>query len=236
MDNKKIFITFGAGEKQYIEAGKRLIEQAIKTNYFDKTIFYNESILQQNYKFWKQHSSFILNNKRGYGYWIWKPYIILNSITNMKDGDILMYLDCGCEIGGEIKNNIPTFFEYVKNEKIICSKNGCIIKDWTKMDLLVYLNLEKDDIINKHMYQGGTILLYVCEETRKFIKKWYKICCNYNLIDDSKSISPNLPSFKEHRHDQSVFSLLLRKFKLNSNKNLKSCIHISRNRSGKSKL
>jgi len=173
-------------------------------------------MLKQNNEFWKHHSSFIKKNKRGFGYWIWKPYIILNTIRNMKDGDILMYLDSGCEIGGEIKNNIPKFFEIVKNEKIICSKNNCKIKHYTKMDLLIYLNMYEDNIINNHMYQGGTILLYVCYETRKFIKKWYKTCCNYNLIDDSKSISPNLPNFNEHRHDQSVFTLLLRKYNLNS--------------------
>ena len=35
----KVFITFGAGGQNYIDAGKRLIKQAKSTGYFDKTIF-----------------------------------------------------------------------------------------------------------------------------------------------------------------------------------------------------
>ena len=43
--------------------------------------------------FWENHSSFIENNKKGYGYWLWKPYIIKKTLEKMKKGDILLYLD-----------------------------------------------------------------------------------------------------------------------------------------------
>ena len=33
---------------------------------------------------------------------------------------------------------------------------------------------------------------------------------NYRFVDDSPSRVPNAPSFKEHRHDQSILSLLLK--------------------------
>ena len=33
---------------------------------------------------------------------------------------------------------------------------------------------------------------------------------NRHLIDDSKSISSNYPEFREHRHDQSVFNMLVK--------------------------
>ena len=94
------FITFGGGGKNYIEAGERLIRQARKTGFFNKTILYTDKQLHMDTSFWKKHGKFIDNNKRGYGYWLWKPYIIKKTMDMMILGDILLYLDCGFEIGG----------------------------------------------------------------------------------------------------------------------------------------
>ena len=61
----KVFITFGAGGQNYINAGKRLIKQAESTGYFDKTILYTEKDLKNDKHFWNPHSEFISKNKRG---------------------------------------------------------------------------------------------------------------------------------------------------------------------------
>jgi hypothetical protein len=41
--------------------------------------------------------------------------------------------------------------------------------------------------------------------------EWLNEMQHYNLIDDSPSKTPNHPSFRENRHDQSIFSCLLKK-------------------------
>lgn len=114
----KIFITFGAGNNNYINAGKRLIKQAILTKYFDKTILYTQNHLKNDKQFWKQHSEFIIKNKKGYGYWIWKSYIIKKTMETMKNGDILMYLDCGCEIGGKKNLIFLNFLNMLKKIRL----------------------------------------------------------------------------------------------------------------------
>ena len=47
-----------------------------------------------------------------------------------------------------------------------------------------------------------------------FIKEYYKFCClnNYHYVTDEPSYSLNDPMFKEHRHDQSILSLLFKKY------------------------
>jgi len=40
------------------------------------------------------------------------------------------------------------------------------------------------------------------------VNKWYETCCNYTLIDETPSTIQNHSSFKEHRHDQSVWSII----------------------------
>ena len=49
----------------------------------------------------------------------------------------------------------------------------------------------------------------------KFVKEWIELCCldNYHLVDDSVSLYPNDEHFKDHRHDQAIFNLLVRKYK-----------------------
>ena len=104
-DNKKYFITFGGGGQNYIDAGNRLINQINNTELFDKTILYTDIDLKNDSEFWNKHSNFILKNKKGFGYWLWKPYIIKKTIAQMKDGDILLYLDAGCEFNIKKKEN-----------------------------------------------------------------------------------------------------------------------------------
>ena len=232
----KVFITFGAGGPNYIDAGKRLIKQAKSTGHFDKTILYTAEDLKNDKEFWNQHSNFISKNKRGYGYWIWKSYIIKKTMETMKDGDILLYLDCGCEIGGSTQSLIPRFFNYVKKDKIIGSPAYAIEKKWCKKDLIKYLNVDNDKILNSWQRQAGTSMYLICDETINLVNEWYKLCCNYHMIDDSPSIEPNLDCFNEHRHDQAIFSLLTKKYEIYSNKSLDKCIYILRNRTGSSKL
>jgi hypothetical protein len=229
-NNKIIFITFGS-DNNYIEAGNRLITQANNINLFDKTLLYTEDNLKNDKNFWDKHSNFIMNNKRGYGYWLWKPYIIKKTMESLIDGDILLYLDCGCEIDIKKKNNLMESIEIVKKDYIIATYTFAD-KEWTKMDLIMKLDMNNDEYLNAYQHQAGAILILVCDKTRDLVNKWYDIGCDYHMIDDTPSINPNLSCFIEHRHDQSIFSLLTKKYNLYSNHNLYNSIEYVRNKSG----
>jgi hypothetical protein len=63
-----------------------------------------------------------------------------------------------------------------------------------------------------------------CDVTINFVKEWYDICGmeQYHYLTDSQSREGNNDlSFREHRHDQSIFSLLCKKI-LNENSTEKS--------------
>jgi len=226
--SKKIFITFGAGGDNYIQAGKRLIKEANELNIFDKTILYTDEYLKNDKEFWEKHSTFIENNKRGYGYWLWKSFIIKKTMEQMNDGDVLLYADCGCEINVKKKDNILNDIEIVKNDNIVATSTERIERLWNKMDLILKLNMNEDKYINTLQNQASTILFMVCDKTRNLVNEWYELCCDYHLIDDTPSISPNATDFLEHRHDQSVFSLLTKKHNIYSDNILN--IEVSRNK------
>lgn len=55
----------------------------------------------------------ILSQKRGGGYWIWKPYIIADYLKTMPDGDILFYADIGCTLNNH-KEAYKKFNQYIQ--------------------------------------------------------------------------------------------------------------------------
>jgi hypothetical protein len=234
----KKFITFAANGANYIEAAKRLINQAYSLDYFDQIYLYTINDLVADNQFWGIHSEFISKNNRGYGYWLWKPYIIKKTFESLSDGDILLYLDAGCEIDNDEKQYLIDLIEKlenIKNNKFIIGTNGCgVVKNWCKMDLIIRLNVNKYLDTNQH--QAGANLYIINQITRRFINEWYEICCDYHMIDDSISINKELESFIEHHHDQSVFSLLSKKYNIFNTGLDQKCIKIYRNRSGISKL
>ena len=51
-----------------------------------------------------------------------------------------------------------------------------------------------------------------CDKVMKMVEIWYNIASNYHFLNDERSLLRNDFSFVEHRHDQSIFSLLRRKY------------------------
>ena len=230
------FITFGS-HANYINAAIRLCKQANTFNLFTNIIAYTSVYLTKDKSFWKQHGAFITKHKRGFGYWLWKPYLIMKTMNQMKDGDILLYLDCGCELDLSEKNYLIDYIEIVKQDKIMGCDTKCLEKVWNKRDLIEFLDMNKDEYLTTSQHEAGALLICVCDETRILVNEWYTLACDYHMIDDSPSILPNCPEFKEHRHDQSIFSLLTKKYDLFSTTCIDTyCIKYLRNRTGTTKL
>jgi len=228
----KHFITFAAGERNYYEAADRLVRQAQNIGLFDTTRAFTDQDLKTDADFWPRHSEFMETHPRGYGYWLWKPYIIKKTMENLQDGDILVYLDCGCEIGPHKRDTLKMYLEEgAKQDLILRSLHGDE-HTHTKMDLFIKMGMLDDKYVYDYQYQGGAVIIYVCDKTRAFYNEMYDICCEYPNIDDSPSIHPNLGCFVEHRHDQSVFSLLTKKYQFPYNHCIFHGLEVNRNRTG----
>ena len=72
---KLYFITFG--NEKYYNSLQRIKKEVENFNIFDEIIIKNDKDLKDDIEFWNKHSDFIKKYNRGYGYWIWKPYINL---------------------------------------------------------------------------------------------------------------------------------------------------------------
>ena len=164
----------------------------------------------------------IKNNRRGYGYWIWKPEIILNFLRQIPENSILQYSDIGCHFNRKginklffyqdmcDKNSILSFqYSDPKIKKINFIYPNYLEYQYTKADLMRYFNLNFNHIyMNTPQVCSGTFFIKKNYINIEFLKNWLEVFENMSLIDDSISVSKNHKNFIEHRHDQSVFSLL----------------------------
>jgi hypothetical protein len=210
---KIFFLSFG--NNLYLPHLEKIKSEAESFNLFDEILIYTNKDLERFEDFWSAHKGFILNNSRGYGYWIWKSFLTMNVVNNiMKDNDILVYADAGCTLNKGGLNRLNEYINIVKDND--CGNLSFELehyeKTWTKMDLINYLNLFDDKFLNSKQLVAGIFILRKCDTTIKLTTEWYKTMCNYNLIDDSPSILNNDITFIENRHDQSVFSLLRKKY------------------------
>ena len=91
----------------------RLVRQAIAMNVYDEVFSYNETCF--DYIFNNFHKQLIKKSPRGFGYWSWKPYIILKSFEKMKNGDVLHYADAGCHLNPKGNVRLQDYIQFALN-------------------------------------------------------------------------------------------------------------------------
>jgi hypothetical protein len=208
---KKYLLSFC--DSKYKKTLERLRRQAENLNVFDHIFCFDENYFEKD--FTSKHQDFIAQNKRGYGYYIWKPYLILNVLHQMEDNDILVFVDGGCSLNPNGLERLHKYFDIVNQSPygILAFQIGAVEQEWTKMDLFYELGCEQnEEIKNSGQMISGIVIIRKCDHVVKIYEKAYELGVknNYHFSDDSQSNHPNCPTFHAHRHDQSILSLILK--------------------------
>ena len=165
-------------------------------------------------QFWDKHKLFIHRyEKNGYGYWIWKSYLVMKTLEDLDDNDILLYLDSGCEIAEftDAPERLKLLLEKCEIHDFLYNPSRHLEKVYTKMDLFDYMGLNYTDITDTMQIGAGILFIKKTQKNLNLTREWYSVMSeNYNLIDSSRGKLPNDPAFRDNRHDQSVLSLLVK--------------------------
>lgn len=154
--------------------------------------------------------------RRGYGYWEWKSRLIKQSLKTINDGDFLIWSDVGVFWNSSTKA-LKRFSEYLSmmtnGINVLTFQEPYIEQEWTKGDLLMALGVYNDkEICNSYQLWSGVFLLKKSKDICDMIDKWDEINkIDKELVTDKSSTVPNKDGFKEHRHDQSSFSILVKR-------------------------
>ena len=211
--NKHLF-TFS--NWKYYKSADELVKSAAP--FVDIIHSYHENDIDIN--FYEQNIQ-LFNKNRGFGFWVWKSYFINKLLSNANTDDIFLYVDAG----NTIIDDISVIYELVeKNERGLIlfdntdgSSTGENWKNinWTKSDCFNLLNLNTAEYLYGNQINASYIAFRKTDFTIKFFDIFAKATSHYNIVSDEPNVTNNFNTqFIDHRHDQSVLSLLSIKYNI----------------------
>lgn len=208
-----MIILLNYANRYYRQSQKLNTKSAIKFGQVDKVISMTPKDIDSEFYEKNKH---ILSKDIGAGYWLWKPYIISKVLNTISLNDVLVYSDSGIEFTDSLRPLISLLDKSKQDVISFHLKDTVMFEErWTKRDTFILMECE-DEIYKKTPQIGSSLIIF--RKTKKsldFVDQWLTYCQNENILTDK----PNLwnidddKSFIEHRHDQSVFSLLYKKNK-----------------------
>jgi len=200
-------------DKSHHNAQKENSNSALSVGEFDNVFSFNLQDLGEEFLLENKN---IMSQTRGAGYWMWKPFVIKKALEMIDDNDILMYSDSGISF---IKNidEIVDIMDTTE-EKLLLFELEDIHpnKRWTKRDCFVLMGLDKEEYLNQNQLLASYILMRKNDFVLNFINEWLTYAKDYRIITDSPNECglDNYVEFVDHRHDQSILSLLGRKYNI----------------------
>lgn len=202
-------LTFAKGN--FVESQKNLLQHLTQIGVNNLIVKSDDDLPSE---FMDEFSN-LFGQKRGYGYWIWKPFIILNELQKLNDDEILIYID-STDIPEKIFFDIV--LDHFNNNDLLLINRGYKHGEWTKRDCFVLMDCDNDSYHNSVQLEAGIMALKKNDFNINLIKEWFEFMKDEKILTDIPNTCglPNLPNFKDHRHDQSILTNLSIKRNLKS--------------------
>lgn len=148
----------------------------------------------------------ILEQTRGAGYWLWKPYIIYRELSEglYDEDDWILYTDAGVEIVHD-----PSILKTL-NDPIVLFGNNYRHDHWCKPT--VNMSINNALLLNELQVQASAMMFRVCKASMAFVYEWLLWCQIPGFIDDSDDHFQRPANYSEHRHDQAILTCLAVKY------------------------
>jgi len=152
-----------------------------------------------------QNNKQILNQSTGAGWWIWKPYFILDVLKSSNEGDFIIYCDCGDMFSPGLKSYVEN--TVTEDDQCLLLVGNNINGQYTKRDCFIKMNCDEEDYHNSNQLEVGFMVWKVCEESIKTVSEWLEFCTDPQIINnDVSTLGEELDGFVAHRNDQSVLT------------------------------
>jgi hypothetical protein len=209
------FLLFGDGSPQMRGAARRLERQAARTGLFQTVRRYSlKEIRDRHRPFWRQHGAFLLRHGRGCGYFLWKPFLVAATLSELPANDFLVYADAGCEI---VPARAPALLDFLPTEPT--KDVGAIPLEafhttarWTSGFCLSHID-NANRYLDRPQFAASMLFVKNTDASKNLMARWFDhaVCADYGCLIDRPG-EHEKPQFQEHRHDQAIFSLLVYDF------------------------
>jgi hypothetical protein len=212
------------GDDRLMPSLARFKVQADAMNFFDRVSINSEADLPLWYR--REHADRMFQGSRGFGYWCWKPFIILQTLEKMPEISTLFYSDVGCHVRVEGRARLAEYAETLRGSSHdLLAFQGSIegayfkydgrrlpnLKEslWTKGDVFHTFGIDENHPnANSAQFGCGIFGVKNNECVKDMLRTWInQTKQNPHLFNDDASTRPNFNGFIEGRHDQSYFSL-----------------------------
>lgn len=192
---------------------QREFDRLYKNN-FSQHIEYTADDIKKT-DFYKQNMQ-MFQYKKYFGYFLWKPFIILETLKNCSEHNVL-YCDANLRF-----TSFPPFqgvFESLMQEQdcFFVRHEHHINKTWTKRDCFLFSMADSERYHNAHQVWTPLMGFGKSRPTEVLLNEYMAICKIPQAITDAPSeMASEYPEFTEHRWEQSVMSILVEKFQKKS--------------------
>ena len=193
-----VFVNYA--DDQYKFQQRFALMAARKFGGFSEVIPYSPAGIDDSFR---KENSRLLSIPRGNGLWIWKPYVILDALEKVSEGDYVFYCDSGAFVFG----SIMPLIESMGDCDIWVSSTENVEEQWTKPQVFTWLGITDAVIKSSQQIQASFICARKSEMSCSFVREWLRLCTV------PEPITPLQPGEQrgeciEHREDQSLLSLL----------------------------
>jgi hypothetical protein len=208
----KWYITFSGA--QYHNTTARIVNDAPRMG-ADKVLVYDDQWLQSHRQEFVQQNKWAWEHPqtRGYGWFIWKPFILLDVLDRMAPGDIVLFTDADTYP----IHDFSMLYDKCQNDGqgiMLFSAVGCAHKNWCKRDQLIVMAQDSD---RYRLTQHGVARFMLFQKgpwrPRQFLMEWLTYCVNplANTFDPSV-IAPEYPDLHQPRCEQAIMTNLAHKY------------------------
>jgi hypothetical protein len=195
---------------KFYEAQQRNAETALTVGGFDRVICYGSRDIDGQFR---ARNRSLLRARIGAGYWLWKPYFIKRALGLLSQGDFLFY----CDSGSHFVDRIDPLIELATRtqQQVIPFDLTLLERCYTKRETFILMGCDAARFADTRQRLGSFILLQKSTFAGEFVDEFLELAQKPRLIVDMTSgIGPDHPDFVAHRHDQSIFSLLTKRYGL----------------------
>lgn len=144
--------------------------------------------------------------------WTFKPLLIYNAMLQADPGDFVMWVDSNHVFVG---NPAPILAAAELRHVYTHDHPGVYYPNaqWTKRDTFAGMKCDSERFWNSPQMQVNVLCFHVDPFGLWLAHEWLSYALAYNTMI-GRSKHPNLPGFREHRHEQSIWSILVEKWNI----------------------
>jgi hypothetical protein len=204
---KRIYCTFGGS--QYDETIQRIVEDAPQFG-VDEVRVYDDRWLMTTGFYRANRWIFDLQSRgehRGFGWYCWKPYVILTELARHQPGDVVLWTDADTYPIGDLK---PLFkrCSLLAGGIMLFAAEGWAQGQSTKRSCMRAMGCETEDFRTaQHATARFALFELGSMPAASLLIEWQKYCLNSECVG-LETGPDEYPEYQEHRSDQSILTNL----------------------------